>query len=173
MKNLAEMISLNINDGIVDLKNIVKTLGVGIVFCDTMKDLCVIKMEQSKGQDTKPVIILKRGLSQEINCTFIAIAVAEYILTHKRVLNGGIRYDIFFLSGLHQQRYSYPLLLATRLTMSEDVISLFNQGAVKCEEYKERLPYTSDFLRCCVSGNSVSFLLSNFANDVAKRGTWN
>lgn len=156
----------NTEDGIVDLKNVVRTLGVRISFCDTMKDLCVIKIQGAKeGDDVHPAIILKKGLSQEESCTFIAISLAEYILTYERVRDGGIRYDIFFLNGIHQQRYSYRLLLATRLAMSEDVITLFNQGSPSCEKYKEYLPYIPEFLRSCIPGHSASFLLSNFADD--------
>lgn len=167
MNNLSKLIASNTEDGIVDLKNVVRTLGVKISFCDTMKDLCEIKIQGSKDgeDDVHPVIILKKGLSQEESCTFIAIAIAEYILTYERVRDGGIRYDIFFLSGIHQQRYSYRLLLATRLAMSEEVITLFNQGSPACEKYKENLPYIPEFLRSCIPGHSASFLLSNFADD--------
>jgi len=144
----------------MDVKAFCEALGVSITVRSSLDNLCEIRLE---GEDNTPVIALHHTLDKKTKFTFVAIALAEYILTPDRVATSGINYDIFFLEDIYHQRYGYRMLLATRIAMPQTLIDIISASAPEAEKVIEEANYLPKFLRCCVNNSSALFLLSNFS----------
>ncbi len=146
----------------LDIKTLAKKLNVTIVLAKEkdMKNLCEISCNNTS---EKPILKLNESLDKKSRFTFVAIALAEYILTPERVEKAGINYDIFFLADIYEQRYGYRMLLATRLAVPEPMIEKLCDHAPGADEYILESDYLPQFLRCCISNSSALFLLSNFS----------
>jgi hypothetical protein len=146
----------------LDVKMLARELKVTIALVKEkdMKNLCEIS---ANNMAEKPLLKLNETLDKKSRFTFVAIALAEYILTPERVEKTGINYDIFFLSDIYKQRYGYRMLLATRLAVPEHMIEKLCDHAPGADEYVLESDYLPQFLRCCVSNSSALFLLSNFS----------
>ncbi|MFT5757753.1 MAG: hypothetical protein ACI9LM_002489 [Alteromonadaceae bacterium] len=146
----------------LDIKMLAKELEVTIALVKEkdMKNLCEISCDN---KEEKALLKLNKTLDKKSRFTFVAIALAEYILTPERVEKTGINYDIFFLSDIYKQRYGYRMLLATRLAVPEHMIEKLCNHDPGADEYIIESDYLPQFLRCCVSNSSALFLLSNFS----------
>jgi hypothetical protein len=144
----------------IDTKAFCESLGVLIIVRPDIKNLCEIHLE---GQDKQPVISLITRLDKKTKFTFVAIALAEYILTPDRVARTGIVYDIFFLEDIYHQRHGYRMLLATRIALPEALVNIVSSTSPEAERIINSSNYLPKFLRCCVNNSSALFLLSNFS----------
>jgi hypothetical protein len=163
---ISQLIKDNTLDSFIDMAGIASSLSVRISLCPELRDLCTISLV------AKTVTIkINPDLDVGKRLTFVAIALAEYILTPSRVTGTGITYDIFFLKDIYSQRFSYRMLLATRLAVPERVIQSFGgQGvgsSAAFESFKLNSKHHPDFLRCCVQEGAAMFLLTGF-NDLPK-----
>lgn len=156
---IANIIHSNSTNKVVDLKGIVSLLGIKITLSTTIKDLC-----DFENIDGCPTIVLNQKLSKKEKLTYTAIAVAEYILTPERVFSGTIKYDIFFIENIYHERFTYRMLLATRLALPETVINQYCSLELGSKNILEDYDFMPQFLRCCIQDSAALFLLQNFSD---------
>ncbi len=157
---IEKLIESCIVDNTINIKAIADTLGVDIVLSEDIADLCRIAVDPATN---KPVISLHPSNDQKTKHSFVAIALAEYILTPNRVTQHGINYDMFFWSDIYHQRHSYRMLLATRLAVPEFIINQLGEPNFSTDKYIADSHYLPQFIRSCINNNSALFLLSNFS----------
>ena len=145
----------------VNLKEITEFLNITIALDKELTDLCHISLAV---EDNKPVIKLNPSNDKKTKHTLVAIAIAEYILTPTRLEGAGIGYDMFFLREIYHQRYSYRMMLATRLAVPEEIINQLEAPTFDTASYVARSSYLPQFIHCCVKDSSAMFLLSNFGD---------
>ena len=155
---IAKIIHSNSTEETVDLKSIIEMLGIKITIDNEILDLCHLVRK-----DGCPTIILNQKLSRIQKMTYVAIAVAEYILTPDRVNKNGIIYDMFFIKGIYHQRFAYRILLATRLAIPEPVITKYCSQELGSASILSNYDFLPEFLRCCVQDSSALFSLQNFS----------
>ncbi|WDE01093.1 hypothetical protein [Thalassomonas actiniarum] len=157
---LEKLIKESTHDGNVNLKEITEFFNIRIELDRQMTDLCRIYICE---EDNKPVIKLSPNNDRKTKFTLVAIAIAEFILTPSRLEGEGISYDMFFLKEIYHQRYSYRMMLATRLAVPEDIINQMDQPDFDMVSYVAESDYQPQFINCCVKDSSALFLLSNFS----------
>lgn len=159
---IAQLISDSSSKDSVDLRNIVQTLGIKIKLSNEIVNHCEIRYLSG---DESPTVFLNKDLDVQTQQTFVAIALAEYILTPVRVTNKGICYDMFFLNDtLHQQQFSYRMLLATRLVIPKCILEIMHTDSALFDDFVFSSNYLPRFLRSCVQDSTALFLLSNFSD---------
>jgi len=157
---LEKLIKDSTHDGKVNLKEITEFFNISIELDRQLTDLCQIRLSE---EDKKPVIKLSPNADRKTKFTLVAIAIAEFILTPSRLEGEGIRYDMFFLKEIYHQRYSYRMMLATRLAVPEEVINQMDEPGFDMVNYLAGSDYQPQFISCCVKDSSALFLLSNFS----------
>jgi hypothetical protein len=145
---------------LIDLKSLAKELHIQIKLDNELKDLCRISIEKDSRY---PTIYLNPACDTKTKHTFVAIAIAEYILTPDRVSGPGINYDLFFLKAIYSQKHNYYMLLSTRLTFPEKTITLLEDQSINSDDFINNSNYLPQFIRCCVSDSSSLFLLETFS----------
>jgi len=145
---------------LIDLKSIAKELNIQIKLDQKLKDLCRIIIEKDSRH---PTIYLNPNCDTKTKHTFVAIAIAEYILTPRRVSDPGIYYDLFFLDTIYSQKHNYFMLLSTRLAFPEETIAQLEDHSINTDDFVNNCSYLPQFIRCCVSNSSALFLISNFS----------
>ena len=158
---LEKLIKSSTRDGKVDLKQITEFFNINIMIDRQLTDLCQIYVSE---QDNKPVIKLSPTNDRKTKYTLVAIAIAEFILTPSRLEGTGIRYDMFFLKEIYHQRYSYRMMLATRLAVPEEIINKLDLPTFDLNAYVIKSDFLPQFIHCCVKDSSALFLLSNFSD---------
>ena len=151
------------HDDVVDIKEFCSALGVTVAIRPNLKNLCEIHFEKQDGGKNKPVVSLNPSLDKKAKFTYLAIALAEYILTPDRVSRTGICYDMFFIKDIYHQRHGYRMLLATRIALSEKHINIVSSLSPDAEKIINHSNFLPEFVRCCVNDSSALFLLSNFS----------
>jgi hypothetical protein len=160
---ISQLIKDNTLDSFIDMSGIASSLSVRISLCPDLRDLCTLSL-------VKNAVTIKINSDLDVGkrLTFVAIALAEYILTPSRVNGKGIIYDMFFLKDIYSQRFSYRMLLATRLAVPEPVIQSFGEQGIGSsaafESFKSNSSHHPDFLRCCVQEGAAMFLLTGFSD---------
>lgn len=157
---------------IVDLKSICQTLEIKIRMDDSLQDLCKIGENENK----HIIIWLKDSLDQKTKFTFVAIAVADYILDPDRVIKQGVVYDMFFLRDLSANKATKLIMLATRLAVPEHIIEKLSNALeaqfskddtiepFDADEYVRNAKYLPEFVRCAIKESSSMFLMDNLKN---------
>ncbi|WDE03382.1 hypothetical protein SG34_018510 [Thalassomonas viridans] len=158
---LEKLIKSSTHDGKVNLKEITEFFNIKIELDRQLTDLCQITLSE---EDKKPVIKLSPNNDRRTKFTLVAIAIAEFILTPSRLEGEGIRYDMFFLKEIYHQRYSYRMMLATRLAVPEEIINRMDDPNFDMAAYLAGSDYQPQFINCCVKDSSALFLLSNFSD---------
>jgi len=148
----------------VDIKEFCNALGVSVAIRPKLKNLCEIHFEKQENGKGKPVISLNPSLDKKAKFTYLAIALAEYILTPDRVTRTGICYDMFFIRDIYHQRHGYRMLLATRIALSEKHINIVSSLSPDAENVINNSNFLPEFVRCSVSNSSALFLLANFSD---------
>ena len=162
---IKEMIKKNVIDDHINVKGIANSLGINIVLDEQLNDLAHIFI----GKNDKPTIALKAESDKQTKYTLMVIAMADYILIPKKVVNQGIRYDMFFINDLFAQRQTYQMLLATRLAFPEKIIKqLCNQHiyshTLNYAKFVADANYLPQFVRSCIDDSAALFLVSNIAD---------
>ncbi len=160
-----DMIKKNIIDDHINIMGIAKSLGIQITLDEQLTDLATIRT----GIENKPVITLRADSDKQTKYTLMVIAMADYILTPKKVKTTGISYDLFFVDDIFAHRQSYQMLLATRLAFPEPIIKqLCNQhlysGILDYAKFVAESNYLSTFIRSCIDDSAALFLVKNFAD---------
>lgn len=158
---IAKIIKENTGETSVDLKGVVAALNIDVVVSKDLTDECKISYPE---KSAKPLIQVNAKLDLQTKLTFIAIAVAEYILSPERVSKKGITYDMFFLKSLAEERYSFRMLLATRLAIPEAVMTSINENPSAMSEYMAIAKVRPELVRLCAPDRSLGFILSNFSS---------
>ncbi|GAA6206369.1 hypothetical protein [Thalassotalea sp. SU-HH00458] len=155
----------------VDLKSICQKLKIKIRMDDSSQDLCKI----GQNSDKQIIIWLKSSLDQKTKFTFVAIAVADYMLDSDRVCKQGVVYDMFFLRDLNANKATKLIMLATRLAMPEHIIeklsnalevqfSKDNKETFDADAYVRDSKFLPEFVRCAIKESTSIFLMDNLKN---------
>ncbi|MDO6445880.1 hypothetical protein Q4493_08865 [Colwellia sp. 1_MG-2023] len=156
----------------VDLKSICQTLELKIRMEENSQDLCKI----CENDDKQIIIWLNKTLDQKTKFTFVAIAVADYILDPERVSRHGVIYDMFFLRDLSANKATKLIMLATRLAIPEHIIEKLSNALEaqfsKAEDiepfdadaYVRNAKYLPEFVRCAIKESTSMFLIDNLKN---------
>ncbi|MDG1752414.1 MAG: hypothetical protein P8I03_12245 [Thalassotalea sp.] len=159
-------------DDTVDLKSICQTLDIKIRMEENSQDLCRIGEDENK----KIIIWLNNTLDQKTKFTFVAIAVAEYIIDANRVTKQGVVYDMFFLRDLSANKATKLIMLATRLAIPEHIIEKLSNALeaqfskddtiepFDADEYVKNAKYLPEFIRCAIKESTSIFLVDNLKN---------
>ena len=158
---ISKLINENTHGSEIDLKAIAQALDVRVITNSGLDDLCRITL--AKG-DKGPTIELNPKLDKQTKFTLVVIAIAEYILSFERVAQKGITYDMFFIKNLSEEKYSYRMLLATRLAFPESVMREIDSNPTAFSEFVSTSKYLPEFVRLCSPDKSLSFVLSNFGS---------
>lgn len=143
----------------VNLKEVAKQMNFKIISIDNMHDFCHLSSNNGKS----PVIKLNKNLSKQERFTIVAIAISDFILYPEKTYNDRVvKFDMFSLHDLHIQRYAHRILLATRLTVSEEFIKRLRDD-IHMKEINKVKSVTPNFLRCCEPYEGVSFILKEFS----------
>lgn len=161
LSNLNKLINANDRGDVIDLQAITVALGISIKKSSELKDYCHVFFNE----EGRAVIQLKSDLSNSLKKTLVAVAAAEYVLTPERLAGQGIKYDMFFLKELYSQKYSYRMLLASRLVLPESVIEKIVAGEVLPALYAEKIGFEPDFIKNVVQHDSAVFLVENFSDN--------
>ncbi|MDT0602358.1 hypothetical protein [Thalassotalea castellviae] len=155
----------------VDLKSICQKLKIKIRMDDSSQDLCKI----GQNSDKQIIIWLNSSLDQKTKFTFVAIAVADYMLDSDRVCKQGVVYDMFFLRDLNANKATKLIMLATRLAMPEHIIeklsnalevqfSKDNKETFDADAYVRDSKFLPEFVRCAIKESTSIFLMDNLKN---------
>jgi hypothetical protein len=156
----------------VDLKSICQTLDIKIRMDDSSQDLCKINENENK----QITIWLNTKLDQKTKFTFVAIAVAEYIIDADRVIKHGVVYDMFFLRDLNVNKATKLIMLATRLAVPEHIIEKLSNALeaqfskdntiepFDADEYVRNAKFLPEFIRCAIKESTSIFLVDNLKN---------
>lgn len=159
ISNFSKLIKANEKENVIDLKSIADTLGVQIKQDKGLADHCHIFL----GEDSTVTIKLNASLANSMKKTYVAIALAEFLLTPERISAKGITYDMFFLKELYRERHSSRMLLATRLVLPETIIHDIIDGNIQPEIHAEKIGYEREFIKNVVKHDSALFLIENFS----------
>lgn len=156
----------------VDLKSICKTLEIRIRMGDNSQDLCKIGEDENK----HIIIWLNNSLDKKTKFTFVAIAVADYILDPDRIIKQGVGYDMFFLRDLSANKATKLIMLATRLAVPEHIIEKLSNALeaqfskddtiepFDADAYVKNAKYLPEFVRCAIKESTSMFLIDNLTN---------
>jgi hypothetical protein len=158
-------------DDTVDLKGICQKLNIKIRMDDSSQDLCKI----GQNADKQIVIWLNSSLDQKTKFTFVAIAVADYMLDSDRVCKQGVVYDMFFLRDLNANKATKLIMLATRLAMPEHIIEKLSNAlevqfskdskeTFDADAYVRNSKFLPEFVRCAIKESTSIFLMDNLKN---------
>lgn len=159
-------------DDTVDLKSICQTLEIKIRMDDISQDLCKIGENENK----QIIIKLNNTLDPKTKFTFVAIAVADYILDPDRVIKQGVVYDMFFLRDLSANKATKLIMLATRLAVPEHIIEKLSNALeaqfsrdntiepFDADAYVRKSKYLPEFIRCAIKESTSMFLIDNLKN---------
>ncbi len=147
-------------NGYVSTTGIAESLGFTVhaeLFSNTT-DLCVA----SRGDDKKKSIRVASSMTlQEQNCA-LAWILATYILNGRTLTpEKPIRFNIFTMREFRASRYSRTMLLATRLTMTEEAIKKVTELDNHIIQNKLIEHVTIEFANAAIKDQSVAFLISN------------
>lgn len=156
----------------VDLKSICQTLEIKIRMEDNSQDLCRI----CENDDKQIIIWLNKTIDQKTKLTFVAIAVADYILDPERVSKHGVNYDMFFLRDLSANKATKLIMLATRLAIPEHIIEKLSNAleaqfskdedieSFDGDAYVRNSKFLPEFVRCAIKESTSMFLMDNLKN---------
>jgi hypothetical protein len=169
---LHNLIQSAVEGDVVNLKSICDTLDVKLKADKALNDLCRMGVD---GND-KIVIWINPKVDAKTKFTFVAIALAEYILYPNRITNQGVNYDMFFLKDLNTKKNSRQIMLATRLAIPEHIIeklsaalevqftSSDSKNTFDANNYIANSKFLPEFIRCVIKESSSLFLLDNLIN---------
>jgi len=155
-----------------DLNVICQALDISIKAGKLQNDLCLIRQEN----DSSIVIYLDPTLDKQSKFTFVAIAIAEMLISPERIKGRGIYYDVFFKKEIHNLRSTKAMILATRIAFPEGIIDqivIANNMRFEARSLREKNNYMDvdafisesnylpEFIRSVIKGNSVRMLLNN------------
>jgi len=182
---LTKLIKSSEKGNINDLKVICDGLDIKVTSDKSLNELCLIR----ENEDATINIFLNPNLDIKSKFTFVAISLAEMLISPERILGRGIYYDVFFLREIHNLRSTKVMMLATRLAFPEGVIERIvnannmmfetkfkrdRSGCMDVGAFISEVPYLPEFIRSVITGTSVQMLLNNkdikYANPIRQKG---
>jgi hypothetical protein len=142
----------------VDLKVIVEHLQVEITLSDDFREWGHIR--KISGSD-RAAVELKRSNTSAMNRTILALALADYLLTPRRLNLHGLSYDMFSINDMYSQSRGARMMLATRLVMPEKIIYQVNQQGFPLIDYSEANQLIPEFVRSSLPAAAAARALKN------------
>lgn len=123
--------------------------------------------ELNTNKDGNVVILLNKNNDTRHNYTLVALLIAQLMLHPEKAETGGIKYDVFSLKDIRDNRFSNIMMLATRLAVPEFVIDQMEDFGFDVQGYANKSKFLPDFIKSAVKSKNLEFLVSNDMTGVA------